>query len=122
MIGSYPDIDTRERLSLTCALGLQFFDVATGAFFTADGLRASAWPVGLPWQEVEGVVTPSGIVAFHALPGLRAFERSDTDDPWSPAPATRMFQLEVTDPSGSYLPCTFVVAAPTRGLAVFTEI
>jgi hypothetical protein len=119
MIGFHPDIDTPERLSLTCALGLQFFDIATGAFVTADGLRASAWPVGVPWQEVEGVVTPSGIIAFHGLRGLRAFERSDAENPWDPEPATRLFQVDVSDSLGRYLPCMFVVQAPTEGLAVF---
>jgi hypothetical protein len=121
MIGLHPDIQTPERLSLTCALGLRFFDVATGAFVTADSLQASAWPVDVPWQAIDGIVTPSGIVAFHGLPGLRESERSDADDPWSPAPATRMFQVEATDPSGRYLPCTFVVQAPTKGLAIFAE-
>lgn len=121
MIGLHPDIETPERLTLTCALGARFFDIATGTFVTADSLQASAWPVGIPWREVEGIVTPSGIIAFHALPGLRAFERSAAEDPWDPAPATRMFQVEVTDPPGRYLPCTFVVQAPTKGLAIFAE-
>jgi hypothetical protein len=84
-------------------------------------LRASAWPVDVPWQGVTGVVTPSGIAAFHALPGLRAFERSGAEDPWDPPPATRIFQVEVTDPSGRYLPCTFVLQAPTKGLAIFAD-
>ena len=119
MIGLHPDIETPERLTLTCALGVRFFDIATGTFVTADSLEANAWPVAIPWREVKGIVTPSGIIAFHALPGLRAFERSAAEDPWDPAPATRMFQVEVTDPSGRYLPCTFVMQAPTKGLGVF---
>src|SRR5438552_13098391 len=119
MIGFHPSTDTPERISLTCALGLRLLDVATGTFVTADGLSARAWPVGVPWQAVDGITTPSGIIAFHGLPGLRAFERSDAENPWDPAPATRLFQVEVTDSSGRYLPCTFVVQAPAEGLANF---
>ena len=121
MIGLHPDIETPERLTLTCALGVRFFDIATGTFVTADSLEANAWPVGSPRREVKGIVTPSGILAFHALPGLRAFERSAAEDPWDPAPATRMFEVGVTDPSRRYLPCIFVVHAPTKGLAIFAE-
>ena len=121
MIGFHPDIETPERVSLTCALGLRFLDVATGTFVTADGLSARAWPVGVPWQAVDGTTTPSGIIAFHQLPGLREFERSDAQNPWDPTPATRLFQVEVTDLSGRYLPCTFVVQAPVEGVAIFAD-
>jgi hypothetical protein len=75
--------------------------------------------VGAEWQAIDGVVTPSGIIAFHGLPGLRAFERSDAENPWDPLPKTRLFQVEVTDSAGRYLPCTFVVQAPAEGLVNF---
>jgi hypothetical protein len=122
MIGFHPPTETPERISLTCALGLRLLDVATGTFVTADGLSARAWPVGVPWQAVDGITTPSGIIAFHQLPGLREFERSAAEDPWDPEPATRLFEVELTDPSGRYLPCTFVVQAPTKGLAIFADV
>jgi hypothetical protein len=122
MIGFHPPTETPERISLTCALGLRLLDVATGTFVTADGLNARAWPVRVPWQAVDGITTPSGIIAFHQLPGLREFERSAAEDPWDPEPATRLFEVELTDPSGRYLPCTFVVQAPTKGLAIFADV
>ena len=120
MIGFHPAIQIPERVSLTCALGLRFLDVATSAFVTAD-LIARAWPVGDPWQTIDGLTTPSGIIAFHGLPGLRGFENSQAEDPWGPEPATRTYQVEVTDTLGRYLPCRFVVHAPTKGLALFAE-
>ncbi|HEX3599614.1 MAG TPA: hypothetical protein VHU84_05690, partial [Lacipirellulaceae bacterium] len=120
MIGFHPPIhEPPERVSLTCPLGLRFLDVATGTFVPADGLQSRAWPVGAEWQAIDGVVTPSGIIAFHGLPGLRAFERSDAENPWDPLPKTRLFQVEVTDSAGRYLPCTFVVQAPAEGLVNF---
>jgi hypothetical protein len=120
MIGFHPAIQIPERVSLTCALGLRFLDVATSAFVTAD-LTARAWPVGDPWQTIDGLTTPSGIIAFHGLPGLRGFENSRAEDPWDPEPAARTYQIEVTDTLGRYLPCRFVVHAPTKGLALFAE-
>jgi hypothetical protein len=87
----------------------------------SPGLHAVAWPIGAPRQKTVGVVTPSGIIAFHGLPGLREFENSAADDPWASPHRTRDFQVEVIDRLGRFLPCTFVVSAPAKGLAVFAE-
>ena len=133
MIGSHPPIhEPAERVSVTCPLGLRFFDVATGVFVSADvaigrcsreslGLHVVAWPVGAPKQKTVGVVTPSGIVAFHGLPGLRKFENSAANDPWEVPHRARDFQIEVYDRLGRFLPCTFRVSAPEKGLALFAE-
>jgi hypothetical protein len=121
-----------DRVSLTYPLGLRFLDVATKAFVPADmaieplrreslGLQAEAWPLGAPRQKRTGIVTPSGAVAFHGLAGLRDFERSEEDDIWNSQPPARDFQVEVRDKMGRFLPCTFVVSAPQRGFALFSE-
>lgn len=133
MIGFHPPIhEPPERIQLTCALGLRFLDVATGAFVGADvgveslnrtslGLHAEAWPVNAPRQRTIGTVTPSGVLAFHGLPGLRDLEKSSAEDPWDDAPPPREFQIEVIDKLGRFLPCTFTVTAPQRGLAQFAD-
>lgn len=113
-----------ERVSIACPLGLQFVDVATGALGPRN-LEATAQPAGAPPLKnrplTTPVATPSGVLAFHGLPGLREFEHSDTGDGWQEPGSTRKFQIELTDPFGRFLPCTFVVTAPTKGLAVFAD-
>jgi hypothetical protein len=130
MIATHPPIhEPPERLSLTCPLGLRFLDVATRLFVGNDGtigreslgLHAVAWPIGAPQQKTVGVVTPSGIIAFHGLPGLRKFENSAADDPWGSPHRTHDFQVEVIDRMERFLPCTFAVSAPEKGLALFAE-
>jgi hypothetical protein len=133
MIGYHPPVhEPPDRIQITCALGLRFLDVATGASVGADvamellnrtslGLHAEAWPVNAPRQKTIGTVTPSGVVAFHGLPGLRDLEKSSAKDPWDDSPPPRDFQIEVIDKLGRFLPCTFTVTAPQRGLAHFAE-
>lgn len=133
MIGYHPPIhEPPDRIQLTCALGLRFFDVASGALVGADvavgplnrtslGLHAEAWPVNSPRQKTIGSVTPSGVMAFHGLPGMRELEKSSARDPWDDSPPPRDFQIEVIDKLGRFLPCTFTVTAPQRGLAHFAE-
>lgn len=131
MIGLHPPIhEPPERVSSTCPLGIRFFDVARNAFVEGDvaveplrrdswGLSAVAYPPNAPQRKTAGVVTPSGIIAFHGLPGLREFENSAAEDPWAAAPPPREFQVEVADQQSRFLPCTFVVSAPERGVALF---
>lgn len=133
MIGFHPPIhEPPERIPLTCALGVRFLDVATGALVGADvavepldrislGLHAEAWPVNSPRKKTIGTVTPSGVLAFHGLPGLRELERSSAEDPFDVSPPPRDFQIEVIDKMGRFLPCTFIVTAPQRGIAHFAE-
>jgi hypothetical protein len=109
-----------ERISRTCALGLRFLDEATGRPVSGDSfdLEAEAWPLGASNRKTTGILTPSGIMAFHGLSGLREFENSDANDPFESAPQ-HVFQVAVRDRAGQLLPCTFVVSAPKRGVAAF---
>jgi hypothetical protein len=120
MSGANPTNNPPERASLTCPLGLRFLDVAIGTLVT-EGLDAVAWPVGNPQRLTNSIVTPSGNHAFHGLPGLTTFETSNANDPWNPPPATREFQVEVSDEYLRFLPCTFAVSAPVQGLAQFAN-
>jgi hypothetical protein len=112
-----------ERVSLTCPLGLRFLDVTSDAFVAADAaeLRVVASPLDAPLRETIGVVTPRGVFAFHGLPGFRKFENSQANDRWESAPPRRDFQIEVHDGLGRFLPCTFTVSAPERGLALLAD-
>lgn len=139
MIGFHPPIhEPPDRIRRTCALGLRFLDVAAGTPVGADvaveplnrtssglrtslGLHAEAWPVNAPWQRRTGTVTPNGVLAFHGLTGLRELERSEANDPWDDSRPPRDFQIEVIDKLSRFLPCTFTVTAPQRGLAHFAE-
>jgi hypothetical protein len=86
-------------------------------------MQATALPVGAPpWQDkITAVSTPSGILGFHGLPGLRRFENSDAEDPWQTPQATRAFQIQVIDALGRFLPCTFAINVPARGIATFAD-
>jgi hypothetical protein len=133
MIGIHPPIhEPPERVARTCPLGIRFLDMGTNSLVDSDvrvgslerdswGLHALAFPLGAPQRKTIGVGTPSGIIAFHGLPGLREFENSPADDPWALAPPQREFQIEVADAQGRFLPCRFVVRAPEPGLVDFGE-
>jgi hypothetical protein len=128
MTGLDPQIHPPERVLLACPLGLRFLDVAIGAF-VQEGLCVAALPPDRPLPQLlnlvraggNSVVNPSGVHTFHGLPGLRAFENSAADDPWNPPPATREFQVAVGDWERRFLPCTFIVRAPGKGLANLTD-
>ncbi len=116
MKGFHPPVhEPPERVSLTCPLGLRFVDAATKSF-VSDGLEVAALPAGAPARQasVTPVLTAGGVFAFHGLPGLRAFENSEAEEPWSAALPSREFRIQVTDPSGRFLPCAFSVTAPAK--------
>jgi hypothetical protein len=115
MDGWHAPIDTPERVSWTCPLGLRFFDVASG-LTVHDGLSVNAKPETGLGHTIKSVLTPSGVHAFPKLPGVPTIDRADAIDPWDPFPATRPFRIRVVDTLDRFLSCTFVIDAPFKGL------
>jgi hypothetical protein len=110
-----------ERVTVTCPLGVRFFDTATNTI-VADGLLVEAYPVGNPARRVTAVPNRSGVWAFHGLPGLREFEYSADDEKrWTPEPPKRRFVVEVIDSQNRFLPSRFAIDAPARALSVGDE-
>jgi hypothetical protein len=104
-----------ERLARNAALGVRFWDVATGTL-AIDGLQVEVFHRANPRVRTVAKPGPSGIYVAHRLPGLRDFEFRDAvlpQDLW-PA-ATRPYRIEVSDAEGRYLPIAFDADLPARG-------
>ena len=108
----------RETVRAFTTLGIRFWDAAlerpvSGALDVLAFRRDTRDP------PVSAHVTPSGVYAFHDLPGLRDVEHPRGDGPvlGSP-PASAEFVIAVRDSLGRYLPMAFGVALPLpyRGL------
>jgi hypothetical protein len=118
-----PAIQILEKNSVACLLGVRFWDSVTRSS-VGQGLRVTARPAGANRSTGERIatLTPSNVFAFHRLPGTRDIE-SEAANPgfWSLAGSLqpRKFMVEMTDPSGHFLPCTFQAEAPNRGLFAF---
>lgn len=105
-----------ERLARNAALGVRFWDVATGEV-AIDGLRVEVFHRANPHVRAVARPGPSGVYAAHGLPGLREFEFADAEPPQALWPAaTRPYRVEVSDPDGRYLPVAFDADLPARGL------
>jgi hypothetical protein len=105
-----------ERLSIVTPLGIRFWDPAFDVP-VEDGLSVTAYPFGTDFPPSPGRLTPSGVYAFHALPGLHDVEypQGDPNDPGS-LPASRRFQIVVTDSAARFVPVSFAIDAPFRGI------
>lgn len=99
------DLIVIDRPTITAPLGVQFWDTVRDISIGA-GLDVVAYPPGHPECQVTGVANTVGVYVFHHLPGLGSA-------------IPRMFVIQVRDPSGSFLPCTFSVVAPQSGIAPF---
>ncbi len=104
-----------ERLALRPGVGLRLEDPFGGPL--GEGLKVSIVLAdsGLPPAPLTS--TPSGHWAAHGLPGLRAWEGGEVDDP---APLARLFEVSVADPRGRVLPTRFRVSLPQNRLAHLT--
>ncbi len=104
-----------ERLSRHSALGLRFWDVATGDA-CVHGLQVGVFRAADPAVVAPALPNRSGLYVAHAVPGLRAFEFADDSlgDPWA-TPAS-LYRLSVSDPQGRFLPMVLDAALPARAL------
>jgi hypothetical protein len=105
-----------ERISRVAPLGIRFWDGATNRFVGSD-LAVSAFPPGRPDRRLFARASSAGVYGFPLLPGLPAPELygAGDDDYWQQV-RTRTWTIEVFDPVGRFLPCTFPADAPARGL------
>lgn len=105
-----------ERLSIVTPLGIRFWDPAYDVAVD-DRLIVVALPFGADRPATTGLRTSSGVYAFHGLPGLHDLEypRGDQDSPGS-LPATVQFQIVVSDTAARFLPASFAVDVPFRGI------
>lgn len=105
-----------ERLTLLAPLGVRFVDAATGEI-VLDGLAASAYPLGHPDSSIPAFANMSGVYAWRGLPGMRQVEHGAGDAAfWQNPPAKRTFTVQVIDLAQRFLPCSFAVEAPVKGI------
>ncbi|HEU4742124.1 MAG TPA: hypothetical protein VFS50_11080 [Meiothermus sp.] len=108
-----------EPLSRVSLVGLRFVDAALGSL-VGSGLRVEAYPVGNPKRRVSGVQTPSGVFAFHGLPGMRELEFGTGDQAYwdglvaSPPLPRQRFVFEVQDAGGRFYPTRLERDLPIR--------
>lgn len=115
----FATLEPLEKVSQYTALGIRFWDLARDVAVT-HGLEVTARPTGQPQLERRAFQTLSGIYAFRGLPGLRAIEASDPELPPGdhplPGSVTAPFVVTVHDRLGRFLPVTFEVNLPFRGV------
>lgn len=112
------NVTVLERLSIVTPLAVRFRDEATRAY-VSDYLSVVAYPASAPELRTQGIANPSHVFVFRNLPGMRAAERGEGDAAyWADESPSRQrgFVVEVRDNSGQYLPFTFPVAVPYRGV------
>ena len=111
-----------ETLSRTTPLGLRFWDTAIGTS-AIHGLHVEVFPRQNTRARTVAQMNRSGVYVAHQLPlsspppSPREFEFSDTEPDllWSSV-TRRPYRVEVTDPSGRFLPIAFDTDLPERGL------
>lgn len=110
-----------EKVSVYAPLGIRFWDAAADVAVT-DSLDVTARPPNRPALTRAAYRTLSGVYAFRNLPGLRSLEAADPDLPAGahPIPASPPesypFIIEVNDRLGRFVPVTFQVDLPYRGI------
>lgn len=110
-----------ERLSLVAPFGAQFRDEVSGRII-GDGLIVEAYPMGTPARRSRAYVNSSGVYAIRDLAGLRDFENGLRDEEFRQGTLpTRNFVIEITDTESRFLPFSFTVDLPHRGLFVWQD-
>ncbi len=106
-----------EKDSTATLLGIRFWDPVLGLQIS-DGLYAIARQLHNREAVVHATRTRSGVYAFHALPGMREFERGFRREPGSP-PEQKPFIIEVEDAFRRYNPVAFRVLLPLQYRGVY---
>jgi hypothetical protein len=102
-----------DSVTRTVLLGMRFWDALT-ARAVSEGISITETSSGMA-----GVAGPSGVFAFHDLPGLHASAFGDGSPGfWASPPEHAVFSFEVTDATNTFLPFSFSAAAPMRELLV----
>lgn len=100
-----------EHVTRTALLGVRFWDRVTGRP-VADGLQ-----VVEPVSGTVASVGPSGVFAFHDLPGFAASAYGAGDEEfWASPPERADVRFALTDATGRFVPYTFDADVPARGL------
>lgn len=105
-----------ERVTRVAPLGVRFWDSVTG---TAVGERliVTAYPRGNPNHCVQAVANRFGVYSFANMPGLREFEFGAGDTAfWASHPPQFDYVVQVSDSESRFLPFSFLVQVPVRGL------
>ncbi len=106
-----------EVLNTFTPLGLRFVDSALDQP-VRDRLRVSAWPVDGDARPRTARTTPSGVHAFHGLPGLREIEHAVDDDTAHALPMRR-FVVEIVDESNRFVALALEIELPLTYRGVY---
>jgi hypothetical protein len=110
-----------EKIGRFTPLGIRFWDLAEDRQ-VVEGLDVTARPPGQPHLTRRAFQTLSGVYAFQGLPGLRSVELYDPQLPAgmhtvdSSPPSSARFIVEVRDHLSRFIPVSFVVDIPHRGI------
>ncbi len=117
----FASLQPLERLSIYTPLGIRFWDPAAGAP-VVDDLEVTAMPPDRPDLAMRAEITPSGIFAFHHLPGMHSLEVSDPDLPAgvhplaASPPFSERFLVSARDRQERFQTCLFFVDLPYQGI------
>jgi hypothetical protein len=112
------EVKSKERITRLCPLGLRFIDEATNAVID-QGLEVVAHPKLAPTRRTEARPNRSGIFVLQNLPGMRDVENGAGDEEfWRNLPSEfkRWFVVAVRDNERRFLPFTFEVELPAKGV------
>lgn len=110
---------TVGRQTLVAPLGLRFRDAATGVA-VSQGLRVTLYPNANPARRTLAHANGSGVYVAHRAAGLRESEMGAGDaEFWNAPPASAPFTVEVVDEERRYLPYSFPVTLPGKGISTW---
>jgi hypothetical protein len=105
-----------ERVARVAPFGVQFRDRLSDSP-VRQGLQVALHPRERPERRVLAQPNASGVYVVHEAPGLRraTFGRGDGAY-WAAPPQSREYRCEVTDLEARFLPVSFDLRLPFRGL------